>query len=232
MKIEFVPVNLDATLTEYPKPSRNFIPTWYKTVEQPHLKKFEIDDSGLIKNTNIKMCSPFLDSLTHGYIMSSWCDIYIENTNGNIQYYYSSNPEILKSRKEVNYPALDNNLFYDVEFAWQMQWLPKTPKGYSSLITHPLNRIDLPFYTLSGIIDSDKFYHHGPGNLPFFIKNGFSGIIPAGTPLYQITPIKREKWESYGEPYNDFLNKKRAMERFRNFVGVYKNKWWVKKEFN
>lgn len=232
MKIKFLPVNADATLTEAPRPARNFIPDWYKNVEQPHLKNLEVGEDGIISNPNIKMCPPFLDSLMSGYIVSSWCDIYIKLEDGMIKYYYSAKPEALVSRKDINYPALDTDSFYEVEFAWQMQWMPKTPKGYSVLITHPLNRVDLPFYTLSGVIDSDNFYHHGPGNLPFFIKKGFVGIIPAGTPLYQITPIKREKWKSEVLPYDEFIAKKRELERFRNFFGSYKNKWWVKKEFN
>jgi hypothetical protein len=231
MNITFIPLNPDALLIDIPKPSRSFVPEWYKKIDQPHLKKIKIDDTGLIKNTNLKMCVPFLDAMTHGYTVSSWCDIYIEKENEQIKYYYSSSPEILKIRDKVNYPAIDNN-FYQIEFAWQMYWLPKTPCGYSTLISHPANRIDLPFYTLSGIIDSDKFYHHGPGNLPFFIKNGFTGIIPAKTPLYQIIPIKRENWNSFSEPYNEFKNKKRNIKRFENFFGVYKNKFWQKKEFN
>ena len=33
------------------------------------------------------------------------------------------------------------------------------------------------------------------GSLTFFIKNSFSGIIYAGTPIAQLIPIKRENWE-------------------------------------
>jgi hypothetical protein len=60
-------------------------------------------------------------------------------------------------------------------------------------MTHPLNRFDLPFTTTSGIVDSDKFF--APGNVPFFIKEGFSGIIPEGTPFLQLIPIKRATWK-------------------------------------
>ena len=33
-------------------------------------------------------------------------------------------------------------------------------------------------------------------NVPFVIKNNFSGIIERGTPMFQVIPFKREKWDS------------------------------------
>jgi hypothetical protein len=71
-------------------------------------------------------------------------------------------------------------------------WCIKTPKGYSSVFTHPINRPDLPFYTLGGVIDTDKWGE--AGSHPFLLKKGWEGIIPAGTPIIQIIPFKREGW--------------------------------------
>ena len=81
---------------------------------------------------------------------------------------------------------------------WLPQWGWKTPRGYSTLVTHPFNRFDLPFTTTTAIIDSDKYW--GAGNIPFFLKDGFEGIIPKGTPYVQIIPIKRKKWLSVLNP--------------------------------
>jgi hypothetical protein len=61
------------------------------------------------------------------------------------------------------------------------------------LLTHPLNREDLPFHVTSGIIDSDVFFN--AGNIPFFIKEDFEGVIPKGTPIAQLIPIKRYDWK-------------------------------------
>jgi len=79
-------------------------------------------------------------------------------------------------------------------YAWKSLFNIQTPKGYSILISHPHNRFDLPFTTLSGIVDSDMTMARG--NLPFFLKSGFEGIIPVGTPIYQVMPFKRENWQS------------------------------------
>ncbi|HEY9182466.1 MAG TPA: hypothetical protein VIQ99_04650, partial [Gammaproteobacteria bacterium] len=53
---------------------------------------------------------------------------------------------------------------------------------------------ELPFLTMSGIVDNDKV--HLPGTMPFFVRKGYSGVLPAGTPYAQILPFKREHWES------------------------------------
>jgi hypothetical protein len=71
------------------------------------------------------------------------------------------------------------------------------------LITSPLNRLDLPFRSLTAVIDADVFYHilpdpmQGGGNYPFYLNRGFEGIIPIGTPMCQYIPFKREKMEIY-----------------------------------
>jgi hypothetical protein len=46
---------------------------------------------------------------------------------------------------------------------------------------------------LSGIVDSTILHE---GSIPFFIKKGFEGIIPAGTPILQIIPFKKDNWTS------------------------------------
>jgi hypothetical protein len=77
---------------------------------------------------------------------------------------------------------------------FQTQAAVKLPDGYSAIFTHPLNRFDLPFITLSGVVDGPFVVHNG--NIPFHIKDGFEGVIPKGTPIMQIIPFKRENWES------------------------------------
>jgi hypothetical protein len=71
------------------------------------------------------------------------------------------------------------------------------------------------------------------GPLPFLIKRGFEGIISAGTPIYQITFIKRENWISKEIKYDEEFQKK----HFYNIKkllrgGGYKNFYWTKKEYS
>src|SRR5215475_8103617 len=37
-------------------------------------------------------------------------------------------------------------------------WTIEAPEGYAVLLTHPLNRVDLPFTTLTGIVDCDRYH--------------------------------------------------------------------------
>jgi len=107
---------------------------------------------------------------------------------------------------------------------WTSNWAWKTPKGYSMLVTHPLNGWHLPFTTMSAIIDSDKF--NGPGNIPFFLKKDFEGIIPKGTPYAQLIPIKRKKWTMV---YSKKLTDSMMYNGVENTSGLYKERTWEKK---
>jgi hypothetical protein len=119
-----------------------------------------------------------------------------------------------------------------MDFAWHPCWIPELPEGYSALITHPLNRVDLPFYTLSGIIEHDSYTQSASySNFPFLIKKDFSGIIPIGTPMYQIIPFKRDDWESKANQYDKESQYNTIKDLFTNKPGGYKKLYWLKKSF-
>ena len=75
-----------------------------------------------------------------------------------------------------------------------------------------------------------KYFYEAAGNYPFLLKDNFSGIIPAGTPLFQIIPFKRDNWKSESAEFNE-LNPIRAMSVNRNFWGTYRKQFWTKKSF-
>ena len=73
-------------------------------------------------------------------------------------------------------------------------WTIEAPPGYSLLFTHPVNRTDLPFTTLTGLVDCDTF-HDSPLNFPArWHDPNFNGVLPKGTPVAQCLPVKRESW--------------------------------------
>jgi len=97
------------------------------------------------------------------------------------------------------------------------------------LLMHPSQRHDLPFFTLTAIVDTDKFPNKL--HLPFFIKEGFEGIIEAGTPIAQIIPIKRDVWKSEKKSFQEktHILYNNAMQI--NFIRAYKNKIWSRKVY-
>jgi hypothetical protein len=101
------------------------------------------------------------------------------------------------------------------------------------LYVQPINHFDLPWLTVGGIIDSDKVTTSGL--IPFFIQNGFTGVVPAGTPYLQIIPFKREDWESdfiFHKPIDIMQKAMKTSETFRTPEGgVYKKKFWTRRRY-
>lgn len=233
--INFIPKDENVfTLAPHPKPSKNYIPEWFKqmpsTISDLDNKKMDY---------TAKACMPFIDSLVSGYTQELTCDIKINNHGIDdltgldiLTFEWSGSIQPLSSR-EIDtrsrkvFPNFDG--YYTTEFHWNSLWEPELPNGYSAFYFHPANRFDLPFITMNGIIDTDGWPITGP--IPFLIKRGFSGIIPAGTPIYQILIIKREDWHSVKSEYNKSKQDKKIYSVRKYFNGGYKKLYWNRKNY-
>jgi hypothetical protein len=143
----------------------------------------------------LKKCFPFLDAFTSGYMITLPYDIYVKNNNGLIELSLEDGSQYSVSTREIEHESLVPFNHYPIEFFWDLYASIRIPNGASIMFTHPLNRYDLPFTTLSAVIDGElTMVPHG--SIPFYIKNGFEGIIKSGTPIAQIIPFKQESWES------------------------------------
>jgi hypothetical protein len=172
---------------------------------------------------------PFLDSISVGYIQKTWTDIYVENNNEEVSFLHNHKVTMFLSREQTHIPV--SEYYYQTEFIWQRPWSIILPDGMSALITHPINRIDLPFTTMSGVVDFDKSIHAPIGNIPFFIKKDFVGLIPKGTPMFQILPFERNKWQSEKQSFSQKFWQEKINEK-GNVLGFYKKKIWQKKYFD
>lgn len=231
-RIVFLPASEEIQkFVDPPEPARKNIPEWYKSAQTDYLKNPIFNDRGRLSNVSVKQCMPFLDSLTAGYIQKTWCDIYIKQTpNGGLDVITSTKPDVLGMR-DIPSTKTWKDEYYGNEFFWKVPYQPVVPKGYSVLVTHPMNRNDLPFTTLSGVIDSDQYFHGPMGNLPFYLKNNFSGMIPKGTPMFQYLPFKRDSWKMTAEGYSDKID---FLERLQiqKFWGFYKDNFWNRKDYS
>ena len=108
--------------------------------------------------------------------------------------------------------------------------MPKTPKGYSILVTAPFGHRDLPFHVIPAIIDSDRSTLEIVP--PMWLKEGFEGIVEKGTPMFQVTPFKRESWES---EFSYLENGEFEIKQEKNFnstlVSHYIKNVWSKKSY-
>ena len=68
-------------------------------------------------------------------------------------------------------------------------WTVELEPGWSLLATHPLNRFDLPFTTLSGLVDADRFHDVGILFPAVWRDRDFTGVLPRGTPVAQCLPV-------------------------------------------
>jgi len=218
---------------EKPNPSRVHIPEWYKKVPLwSRSGKPEIRSDG--GNATVKSCPPFLDSFLTGYTVELWQDIQIEksdrNDEINITWGLEEAPVVTNRDPELTKGFPMPSEYRDIHFIWKSPYAMQTPKGYSLLITHPLNRLDLPFTTLSAVVDADK-YPISDGSIPFFLKKDFYGIIKKGTPLFQVIPFKRDEWNS--EMSEElFIEARIYSKKSRSIVsGFYKNFQWSKKTY-
>lgn len=183
-----------------PKPASHFVPDWYKNTPS-----YINNEKNLVNETvpgTIKKCMPVFDSITNGYILTTTCDIevttqeYVEDGKIKTRPYFAwkanfnavlfhpirQNPNYgIPNGHESDYPKFNNF------------WSVITPKGYSTLITQPFHR-SLPFTIFPAVVDTDIYT--SPITFPFILNDiTWKGIIPAGTPIAQIMPFKREKWE-------------------------------------
>jgi hypothetical protein len=247
-KIRFVPLNIYAkeNITA-PVPAKSFVPQWYKNAEMAIS-----EETGKIATPNdkhisggLKSCVPFLDAMISGYFICSWEDYYVKTTEDVDEFYpVSINPYTEKyERKDLHDPIMLRDRPGDSghtlprpegychrHMIFGGQWGVRLPRGWSALLTHPLNRFDLPFITTSGIIDSDEWWTGG--NIPFFFKKNFEGIIPAGTPFAHIIPIKRSAWFSYVSDLSTTRNNYVADKARSVPIGWYRNNIWVKKKYD
>ena len=235
MNINFIPFDeSENNQLLKPVPALKKLPEWFKkktpfTDENSKEQLFFPDGQS---NISIKWCSPFGDALGFGYFILLENDIHFgSDENGQLRTVWHRGGEEFVSNHDMK--QISDDLIPEgyrrIPLKFINFWGIKTPSGYSTFFTHPLNRTELPFITLSGVVDTDSY--NQPVNFPFVIKKDFEGILEAGTPIAQVIPFKRESWKAVFEDFDIKKiqsiqgNFKRKMKR------VYRLNYWNRKEF-
>jgi len=192
MIIEFKSIDeMSFEVSEKPYPASKLIPDWWKNSQS----SFKHPNNTNFNISTFKRCMPILDVLSAGYIIPLHADIEVVSNNNDPLITWSYYKPVVEQHMEGKVTGIEIPEGYSESiFKYLTNWIIKTPPGYSVLITHPFGYKNLPFYSYSGIADSDTF--HGDINTPFVLKENFSGVIPKGTPMMQVIPFKREDWKS------------------------------------
>jgi hypothetical protein len=208
-----------------PRPASDFIPEWYKKTPS-YIDGVKTPDKNGGRGT-IKKCIPVFDAITSGYVITTHVDVWVTRLTNGMPYYVWSSYEPIKwhERKQLEeHPAVK-----DFDFAkWNNPWAIETPKGYSCLIIPPAHRNNV-LSVLVGVVDTDEYALNI--EFPFVLTDlNFEGLIPAGTPIAQIIPFKRDKFLSKINPES---SKAEAVRRKidSRFYNVYKTLFWSRKEY-
>ncbi|MDB5548257.1 MAG: hypothetical protein JWP21_1704 [Tardiphaga sp.] len=189
------PVELDGLLP-VPVAAAMGLPDWIKQMPSQAFN----DVNGRVGDT-VKRCPPFIDAMTSGFLMGLICDVTIENgafswdndlpPGGTVN--FARSPIGFHDASQVGGTPLFQEDRFVVKF--HNLWTIEAPLGYSLLFTHPLNRFDLPFTTLTGLVDCDRYidnWIHFPAH---WHDANFSGVLRKGTPVAQCIPVKRDTWQ-------------------------------------
>lgn len=202
-----------------PEPAIKNTPQWWK--DMPKYSSPDTDPHAL----TVKGCAPTLDTFATGYILKLWKDIVVEKNNDGIQNIsWEVNDEANIFEKELVIPWHESqvsnfeipNGFGKTVLKFRHGWIITTPPGWSTLFVHPIGYQNLPIKSIAGMVDTDIL--KTDINCPFVIKNDFEGIIPKGTPVSQLIPIKRENWKAVYKQINenDFMVEKSKISLFHN----------------
>jgi hypothetical protein len=178
-----------------PVPAISELPGWLKEMPTRAFNAINMREEDTIKR-----CPPFIDAMTSGFLIPLICDLRIEN--GEISWDNDIPPGgvLTIPRSPIGYhdasQVVGSPLFEPDRYLIKFHnfWSIEAPPGYSLFFTHPVNRFDLPFTTLSGLVDCDR-YRDGWIHFPAHWHDiNFSGVLPKGTPVAQCLPVKRNSW--------------------------------------
>lgn len=185
-----------ADILPRPKLARETISDWVRSM--PAKAFSELHDREV---RTVKQCPPFIDAMAHGFMILLPCDVHVEQG-------------LFRWDWDIPMPVVDGHPRSPLSFHPPEQvtgtpfqaahlavikfnsfWTIALEDGWSLFATHPVNRHDLPFRLLSGLVDSDKFSDAGINFPATWIDPQFSGMLPKGCPVAQCFPVPRTRPE-------------------------------------
>jgi hypothetical protein len=232
----------------YPKPASKLVPEWYKDMNsyRDNVKVPDVDNGWV---ATIKRCMPVFDAINSGYIITTYTDVWVKQLTiipEGIE--VDKDSDVSGFPKEIRYEwsSLNPIEFHPIQQApthplrgghntsypkWMNPWSIKTPPGYSTLFIPPAHR-DSVFTIMPGVVDTDQYTH--AVNFPFVLNDAdtFQGLIPAGTPIAQVIPFKRDSWKmEFGNEKDIKEQAETLAKRSTKFFDGYKTFFRQPKEY-
>ncbi len=174
-----------------PRPGYEMWPEWYK-----RLDRRLPEEPNEFLNQTVKECAPFADAMSAGYVMRlpAAIRVTLDIETGEMNFNWRGGPMAVEVVEAGHAPSQVEGSGLHHPFKWINYFALQLPEGWSALYTHPINRHDLPFRTLTGIVDDP---YQSPVNFPFeWIATDAETFMDAGTPIAQVIPIQRVSWRA------------------------------------
>ena len=213
------------------KPSKYYLPKWFKSMSESHPKPKNLDGppnrfgksydiAKKWREGTVKRCPAIVDLISEGFIIPMWCDFLIQRDmetlewdNKNFNYGID-----FHSKKQIKGWDLKKTDFPEgVKFI--NPWRIYTPKGYSVMFMTPTYQFEKRFTVLPGIVETDSYHHI---NFPSIWHTTKDAIIKRGTPFIQVIPFKRDDWQytvaqmNEKDLTNDAREKTELSTKFKN----------------
>jgi hypothetical protein len=221
-----------ALIDHLPRPvaARSILPDWLR--DMPAHAHSNIHDREI---RTVKQCPPFVDAMAYGFTILLPCDVIVER--GSFSWHWDIPEPATEGHPRAPLSFHPPAQFPGAPFARDGQaalkfnsfWTIELEDGWSLFATHPINRDDLPFRLISGLVDSDRFYDGGINFPAVWVQPEFSGVLKKGTPVAQCFAVPRTAAElrfesfdtarqvAYAETVADVLSKPGVYrKRFRD----------------
>jgi hypothetical protein len=146
----------------------------------------------------VKQCPPFVDAMSHGFMLLLPCDVAVHDEQFSWDWplpplalhdhpraplsFHVPEQLIGSPLAQGHRSALKFNSFWTIELE----------PGWSLMAVHPVNRNDLPFRLITGLVDADRFNEVGINFPALWTEPGFRGVLPRGLPFAQCYAVPRE----------------------------------------
>jgi len=215
-----------------PIPARRALPDWLRDMPRAAFSPTHGQDV-----RTVKQCPPFVDAMAHGFIIPLPCDIQVRD--GVLSWDWDrpvltvdSHP---RSPLSFHVPEqVTGTPFFAPDATivkFNSFWTIELEPGYSLFATHPVNRADLPFRLLTGLIDCDRFCDVGVLFPAVWVDPQFAGVVPRGTPIAQCFPVARTALELCCEPLSPEEARRydATASALLSQPGVYRKKFRVRR---
>jgi hypothetical protein len=176
-----------------PVSARDALPDWLRAMPRDAFSETHGE-----RVRTVKQCPPFVDAMMQGIVIPLPCDVTV--ADGRMSWSWDlpvlSTPAHPRAPISFHVPAqVTGTPFHDADqtvVKFVSFWTIELEPGWSLFATHPVNRADLPFRTLSGLVDADRFHNVGILFPAIWTDPGFEGVLKRGTPVAQCFPVPRE----------------------------------------